>query len=106
MEGAPELPDSPDPSHANASGSGMESVAVDDTYAAPDSNGRAPPSHQVSNISLPIKKSGLIGTSSNLVNSIVGAGIIGSPYASKFALESCALRAVSVCSISLTSFYL
>jgi hypothetical protein len=105
MEGAPDLPDSPpDPSQANASG--MESVAVDDTYAAPDSNGRAPPSHQVSNISLPIKKSGLIGTSSNLVNSIVGAGIIGIPYASKFALESCALRAVSVGSSSLTSSYL
>lgn len=34
-----------------------------------------------STISLPIKKSGIFGTSSNLVNSIVGAGIIGIPYA-------------------------
>lgn len=36
---------------------------------------------QVSNISLPKTKSGILGTSSNLMNSIVGAGIIGIPYA-------------------------
>lgn len=32
-------------------------------------------------ITLPKTKSGIFGTSSNLVNSIVGAGIIGLPYA-------------------------
>jgi sodium-coupled neutral amino acid transporter 11 len=32
-------------------------------------------------LSLPRKKSSLLGASSNLVNSIVGAGIIGIPYA-------------------------
>lgn len=36
---------------------------------------------QVSNVSMPNAKSGIFGTSSNLVNSIVGAGIIGIPYA-------------------------
>ncbi|KAL7559436.1 hypothetical protein ACA910_009996 [Epithemia clementina (nom. ined.)] len=44
-------------------------------------NGNSPPSRQVSNISLPNKKSGLFGTSSNMINSIVGAGIIGIPFA-------------------------
>jgi Transmembrane amino acid transporter protein len=34
-----------------------------------------------SNSHLPLKKTGIFGTSSNLVNSIVGAGIIGIPYA-------------------------
>lgn len=33
------------------------------------------------NLSLPKKKSSILGASSNLVNSIVGAGIIGIPYA-------------------------
>jgi amino acid permease len=33
--------------------------------------------------SVPAKKSGIFGASSNLVNSIVGAGIIGIPYAFK-----------------------
>ena len=32
-------------------------------------------------LSLPKKKSGLFGASSNLINSIVGAGIVGIPYA-------------------------
>jgi hypothetical protein len=84
MEGTPaEQPSSPDPSPANAV-EFLESIAVEETGAVPNGNGtdgRPPPTHQVSNISLPIKKSGLIGTSSNLVNSIVGAGIIGIPYA-------------------------
>lgn len=34
-------------------------------------------------LSTPQKKSGIFGASSNLVNSIVGAGIIGIPYALK-----------------------
>jgi len=42
-----------------------------------------PPRRQISNISIPYKKSGIAGSSSNLVNSIVGAGIIGVPYALK-----------------------
>jgi hypothetical protein len=42
-----------------------------------------PPRRQISNLSLPKKKSGIGGTCSNLVNSIVGAGIIGIPYALK-----------------------
>lgn len=37
--------------------------------------------HQGSQLSLPKKKSSIFGASSNLVNSIVGAGIIGIPYA-------------------------
>jgi hypothetical protein len=81
VEGAPELPGSPESPQDDANG--LESIAVDDTDPGPHSNGngRAPPTHQVSNISMPIKKSGLLSTSSNLVNSIVGAGIIGIPYA-------------------------
>jgi hypothetical protein len=47
------------------------------------SHGGYLPRRQVSNLSLPKKTSGLWGTSSNLVNSIVGAGIIGIPFALK-----------------------
>lgn len=36
---------------------------------------------RLTNLSLPKKKSSVLGASSNLVNSIVGAGIIGIPYA-------------------------
>ncbi|KAG7340773.1 transmembrane amino acid transporter [Nitzschia inconspicua] len=42
-----------------------------------------PPRRQVSNITLPKKKSPVAGACSNLVNSIVGAGIIGIPFALK-----------------------
>jgi sodium-coupled neutral amino acid transporter 11 len=54
-----------------------------DSSGASSSQGTAasPPRRQVSNLSMPVKKSGLCGTSSNLANSIVGAGIIGIPYA-------------------------
>lgn len=38
---------------------------------------------QISNLSLPKKKSDIGGACSNLVNSIVGAGIIGIPFALK-----------------------
>ena len=42
----------------------------------------SPPLHQLdSMLSLPKEKSGIPGASFNLVNSIVGAGIIGMPYA-------------------------
>ncbi len=74
MKGTPELPGSPEPSRANASN--LTSVSVYDTDPDPHSNDR-----QVSNISMPKTKSGLLGASSNLVNSIVGAGIIGIPNA-------------------------
>jgi hypothetical protein len=47
------------------------------------SNGGGLPRRQISNVSLPQKKSGIGGASANLVNSIVGAGIIGIPYALK-----------------------
>jgi hypothetical protein len=46
-----------------------------------DSNSRAAPRKQMSNLTLPNKKSDIRGASSNLVNSIVGAGIVGIPYA-------------------------
>jgi sodium-coupled neutral amino acid transporter 11 len=80
MEGAPETT-SPGPN------GGMESIAVDNNDNGNANNGSnartQPPTHQVSNMSMPNKKSGLIGTGGNLVNSIVGAGIIGIPYAMK-----------------------
>lgn len=41
----------------------------------------SPPQRKVSNIDEPMVKTGIIGSSSNLVNAIVGAGIIGLPYA-------------------------
>ena len=43
----------------------------------------SPPKKQISNLSLPKKKSDVAGACSNLVNSIVGAGIIGIPFALK-----------------------
>jgi sodium-coupled neutral amino acid transporter 11 len=39
--------------------------------------------HQVSNIDPPKHKTGIAGTSSNVINSIVGSGIIGLPFAIK-----------------------
>mmetsp|Transcript_19018 Transcript_19018/g.47078 ORF Transcript_19018/g.47078 Transcript_19018/m.47078 type:complete len:555 (+) Transcript_19018:49-1713(+) len=44
---------------------------------------KQPPRTQLSNLSLPKEKSAIGGACSNLVNSIVGAGIIGIPYALK-----------------------
>ena len=44
-------------------------------------NPHQPPRRQVSNIPLPKKQSPVAGACSNLVNSIVGAGIIGIPFA-------------------------
>lgn len=41
----------------------------------------SPPCRMVSNIDQPIHKIGIFGSSSNLINSILGAGIIGIPYA-------------------------
>ena len=38
---------------------------------------------QVSNVAAPKVKTGILGSSSNLVNSIVGSGIIGLPYATR-----------------------
>lgn len=42
---------------------------------------QAAPRRQISNLSLPKKKSEISGACSNMVNSIVGAGIIGIPFA-------------------------
>lgn len=60
----------------------------DDDNASPDyrkstSCSNSPPTAAASPaaLSLPRKKSSILGASSNLVNSIVGAGIIGIPYA-------------------------
>jgi sodium-coupled neutral amino acid transporter 11 len=58
---------------------GMGAMEVD----TPTSQGHSAPRRQISNLSLPKKKSGLGGAQSNLVNSIVGAGIIGIPFALK-----------------------
>jgi hypothetical protein len=44
---------------------------------------QGPPRRQISNVSLPKTKSEISGACSNLVNSIVGAGIIGIPFAFK-----------------------
>jgi len=55
---------------------------------------------QVSNLSLPKKKSGIAGACSNLINSIVGAGIIGIP----FALDQSGLVA-GVCLLILVSYF-
>ncbi|KAL7533600.1 hypothetical protein ACHAXR_008576 [Thalassiosira sp. AJA248-18] len=52
-----------------------------ETEAPATTAGGAPPTTQLSNLSMPKKKSSILGASSNLVNSIVGAGIIGIPYA-------------------------
>ena len=49
--------------------------------AADSPHGNTPPRRLDSMLSLPKKKSGIPGASFNLVNSIVGAGIIGMPYA-------------------------
>ena len=50
-----------------------------------DSVSWQPPLHErePDTILEPVQKSGIFGASSNLVNSIVGAGIIGIPYAMK-----------------------
>jgi sodium-coupled neutral amino acid transporter 11 len=65
----------------------MEPVEIEPSAApAPGGHGSTtsvhrPPRRQISNISLPKKKSSVLGACSNLVNSIVGAGIIGIPFA-------------------------
>lgn len=46
-----------------------------------NNNGHGTLSRKVSNIDTPKVKTGIFGSSSNLVNAIVGAGIIGIPYA-------------------------
>lgn len=58
-------------------------------YTPPGSEGDNTENHDLDNeanrnkLSKPMKKSGIGGASANLVNSIVGAGIIGIPYALK-----------------------
>ena len=66
---------------------GMGTVEIDgsdmNTTGTADGSGNHPqaPQRQISNVSRPKRLSGIMGASSNLVNSIVGAGIIGIPYA-------------------------
>lgn len=59
---------------------GMGAMEVD--QVSTPSGGNAP-KRQISNLSLPKKKSDISGACSNLVNSIVGAGIVGIPFAIK-----------------------
>lgn len=61
----------------------METMELDGGQRASTLSGGRPPKRQISNISLPKKKSDIAGACSNLVNSIVGAGIIGIPFALK-----------------------
>eukprot|EP00980_Cylindrotheca_fusiformis_P029536 scaffold23499_cov109-Cylindrotheca_fusiformis.AAC.13 len=56
---------------------GTGTVEIDDEQL------RQTPKQQLSNVSRPLSKSQISGACSNLVNSIVGAGIIGIPYAFK-----------------------
>mmetsp|Transcript_17756 Transcript_17756/g.26400 ORF Transcript_17756/g.26400 Transcript_17756/m.26400 type:complete len:638 (+) Transcript_17756:154-2067(+) len=67
------------PTNTNNSGAPSIRPAAFETEA--DGLNRAAPTTQLSELSLPKKKSSILGASSNLVNSIVGAGIIGIPYA-------------------------
>jgi hypothetical protein len=66
-------------SDAEVANPGMGAIEID--HASGHHGG--PPRRQISNLSMPKKKSDIGGTSSNLVNSIVGAGIIGIPFALK-----------------------
>jgi sodium-coupled neutral amino acid transporter 11 len=64
---------------------GMGTIEIDGPNETDNTgqNHQQPPQRQISNVSRPKKLSGIGGASSNLVNSIVGAGIIGIPYALK-----------------------
>jgi hypothetical protein len=67
----------------NIMGMGAAPMEMDQSTASASTgqpHGGAP-RRQISNLSLPQKKSDMAGTASNLVNSIVGAGIIGIPFA-------------------------
>ena len=69
---------------ASASDLERPSWEVDDDDQPHDNNNNNNNNSNNSNDDLtPSKKSGVFGASSNLVNSIVGAGIIGIPYAIK-----------------------
>jgi tetrahydromethanopterin S-methyltransferase subunit F len=56
----------------------MDGILGTVTTHNPDASGR---SIERSSSHIPLKKTGIFGTTSNLVNTIVGAGIIGIPYA-------------------------
>ena len=60
-------------SEGAASGNGAVAPLETEAPAAATGGGGA----QLTNLSMPKKKSSILGASSNLVNSIVGAGIIG-----------------------------
>jgi solute carrier family 38 (sodium-coupled neutral amino acid transporter), member 11 len=65
------------PAHRNESSGTMESMPM----SSANLSSIGPPARQVSSVAMPKTKSGIFGASSNLVNSIVGAGIVGIPYA-------------------------
>ncbi len=72
--GASPLEIAPGGFHQSAAGADSFVISVpDETTSSPPTGGA----------SAPLIKSGIFGTSSNLVNSSVGAGIIGIPYAFK-----------------------
>jgi sodium-coupled neutral amino acid transporter 11 len=71
---------------ATAENRAMNPVEIEQTTSPPPARTHSlhqPPRRQVSNIPLPKKQSPVAGACSNLVNSIVGAGIIGIPFALK-----------------------
>ena len=67
----------PSPNNGNNNEDDMDDVPV----TSNNNNSHRPFLRQVSQIDAPLVKTGILGTSSNLVNSIVGAGIIGIPFA-------------------------
>lgn len=79
----------PDGLHLDTSVTSSEASGLGTMEVEPGSMGLAtptgghPPKRQISNLSLPKKKSEIAGACSNLVNSIVGAGIVGIPFAIK-----------------------
>jgi sodium-coupled neutral amino acid transporter 11 len=70
-----------DPNGGGNEEPGMSEVAVD--TAEEENHGNASDVSIAGGTTKPLKQSGIFGASSNLVNSIVGAGIIGIPYAFK-----------------------
>eukprot|EP00581_Thalassiosira_minuscula_P017170 CAMPEP_0183723222 /NCGR_PEP_ID=MMETSP0737-20130205/14878_1 /TAXON_ID=385413 /ORGANISM="Thalassiosira miniscula, Strain CCMP1093" /LENGTH=620 /DNA_ID=CAMNT_0025953479 /DNA_START=118 /DNA_END=1980 /DNA_ORIENTATION=+ len=67
------------PTNSRENGGGPATAALEtDTGGPPRASATVA---KLTNLSMPKKKSSILGASSNLVNSIVGAGIIGIPYA-------------------------
>ena len=77
---SPKKPESPSCMDIVNETIGMSAMEVEEEPHHHHNHG-GPPRKAMSNLSLPKKKSPITGACSNLVNSIVGAGIIGIPYA-------------------------